>query len=105
MSRVEWPVITLKHDDIAEAFVARKTRDECVPKLSYQLSNDRKSITALTVNAGDNNCGTSIPVTVPNDVQSATGAVKEQKGKDPLTLWVTLGGSARSYSLSTPVTL
>ncbi|CAO2655486.1 Nn.00g042890.m01.CDS01 [Neocucurbitaria sp. VM-36] len=102
---VEWPVITLKHDDLAKAFIARKTRDECQPMLTYNLSNDRKSITGFTVNAKDSNCGTSIPVTVPGDVTSATSATKEQEGADPITLWVSLGGSSKAYSLSLSIIL
>ncbi|KAF2468683.1 putative extracellular serine-rich protein [Lindgomyces ingoldianus] len=96
----QWPIITLKHDDIAKAWINRKTRDECLPNLTYQLSSDRKTITGVTVNAANAKCSTPIPLTVPSGVASAASATKEQVGKDPLTLWVTLGGSAKSYSFS-----
>lgn len=96
-------MITLKHDDIAKAVIARRTRDECLPNLVYQLSDDRKTITGMTVNAKNANCETTIPVTVPSGVSAAASATKEQKGKDPLTLWVSLGGSAKTYSLATAV--
>jgi hypothetical protein len=96
-------VITLKHDDTAKAIIARKARDECQPSLSYQLSSDRKSITGVTVST-NSACGTTIPVTVPSDVQSSADASREQKGKDPLTLWVT-PGTARPYTLSTALKL
>ncbi|KAF2873687.1 putative extracellular serine-rich protein [Massariosphaeria phaeospora] len=96
----QWPVITLKHDDIAKAIINRKTRDECIPNLVYQLSDDRKAITGVTVNARNAKCNTAIPVTFPGGVASAASAIKEQVGKDPLTLWVTLGGNSKSYSLS-----
>ena len=69
----------------------------------YQLSSDRKSITGVTVSARNAQCGTAVPVTVPSDVSAATGATKEKKGKDPLTLWVTLGGSSKTYSLASAV--
>ncbi|KAF2008396.1 putative extracellular serine-rich protein [Aaosphaeria arxii CBS 175.79] len=101
----QWPIITLKHDDVANAIINRKTRDECLPNLSYQLSDDRKSITGLTVNARNTKCATALPVTVPGNVVSDAGATKEQVGKDPLTLWVTLGGSARSYNLGSSIKL
>ncbi|PSN66446.1 putative extracellular serine-rich protein [Corynespora cassiicola Philippines] len=99
----QWPVITLKHDDIARAVIARKTRDECLPNLIYQLSDDRRSITGVVVNAKNTQCETSFPVTVPGNVVSAASATKEKLGKDPLTLWVSLGGGAKSYSLSNAV--
>jgi hypothetical protein len=99
----QWPVVTLKHDDIAKAIINRKTLDECRPNLSYQLSDDRKSITSVVVNAANARCGTGIPVTFPGQVTSASSATKEQLGKDPLTLWVSLGGSRKTYTLSTPI--
>lgn len=98
-----WPVVTLKHDDIAKTIINRKTRDECRPNLVYQLSDDRKSITGVSVNAANGKCSTSIPVTFPSPVASAASATKEQLGNDPLTLWVSLGGSAKTYSLSNPI--
>ncbi|KAF1961030.1 hypothetical protein CC80DRAFT_544427 [Byssothecium circinans] len=99
----EWPIITLKHDDVAKAIIARRTCDECAPSLSYQLSDDRKSITGITVSAKNTKCETAIPVTVPSDVSSAASAKKEQVGKDPLTLWVTLNGGAKTYTLASAV--
>jgi hypothetical protein len=101
----QWPVITLKHDDIANAIINRKTRDECRPNMAYQLSDDRKSITGVIVNAGNAKCTTPLPVTFPGSVASASSATKEQVGKDPPTLWVTLGGSKKTYTLSSPIKL
>ncbi|PVI05419.1 hypothetical protein DM02DRAFT_650758 [Periconia macrospinosa] len=97
----QWPIITLKHDAIASAIVSRKTRDECSPTLSYTLSNDRASITGITVSAANKNCKVEIPVTFPGDVADATGAKtrKEQVGKDPLTLWVGLQGKEGVFGL------
>jgi hypothetical protein len=102
---VQWPVLTLKHDDIANAIINRKTRDECRPSLTYRLSDDRKSITGVTVNAANAKCATTIPVTVPGNVVTAASATKEQVGKDSLTLWVSLGGSAKTYSLASALKL
>ncbi|KAF2204158.1 hypothetical protein GQ43DRAFT_495699 [Delitschia confertaspora ATCC 74209] len=100
-----WPIITLKHDDIATQIINRMTRDQCVPNLTYQLSDDRKAITGIIVSAANTKCSTPIPVTFPGAVKSASSATKEQVGKDPLTLWVTLGGKAQSYTLSKPVSI
>lgn len=97
--RTNWPVITLKHDDVAKSIIARRTRDECAPNLVYTLADNRKSITSVTVGAANANCGTSIPVTVPSAITTASGATKEQVGKDPLTLWVSLGGNKKTYTL------
>ncbi|KAF2800213.1 hypothetical protein K505DRAFT_355893 [Melanomma pulvis-pyrius CBS 109.77] len=101
----QWPVITLKHDDIAQAIINRKTRDECIPNLTYQLSNDRKAIIGVVLDAKSSQCSTPIPVTFPGTVTSAASATKEQIGKDPLTLWVSLGGTSKTFSLGSAMKL
>ncbi|OAF98821.1 uncharacterized protein CC84DRAFT_1264795 [Paraphaeosphaeria sporulosa] len=99
---VEWPVITLKHDDTAKAIIARKLRDECRPSLVYRLSSDRKSITGISLSTLQPECINDIPVTVPTDVKDSADANREQRGKDPLTLWITAGiNSPRLFDLST----
>lgn len=99
---VEWPVITLKHDDTTKAIIARKLRDECLPSLVYQLSSDRKSITGISLSTIQPECISDIPVTVPTDVKDSQDGNREQKGKDPLTLWITAGiNSPRVFDLST----
>ncbi|KAF2808373.1 uncharacterized protein BDZ99DRAFT_445777 [Mytilinidion resinicola] len=102
---VTWPFITLKHDDLALQFVNRQTRDNCNPNINYNLSKDGKSIISVTVTANDNTCATTIPVTFPGPVTSTSGATTEQVGTDPLTLWVTMSGSARTYTLTTAIQL
>ncbi|OCK84856.1 hypothetical protein K432DRAFT_319527 [Lepidopterella palustris CBS 459.81] len=100
---VSWPIITLKHDDLAAQFINRQTRDGCSPNLKYNYSADGKSIVSVTVTTNSNTCGVPVPVTFPGPVTSTSGATTEQVGSDPLTLWVTMSGSARTYTLSTPV--
>lgn len=74
--------------------------------MTWQTSSDGKSIESVTVySAGGNKCGTTIPITVPAAVSSNTGATKEQLGTDPLTLWVTLSGEARTYKFSKAIPL
>lgn len=95
-------MITLKHDDIVKAIIARKLRDECLPSLVYQLSSDRKSITGISLTTTQPECVNDIPVTFPVDVKDSQDANREQKGKDPLTLWITAGvNSPRLFDLST----
>jgi hypothetical protein len=104
MSRLtNWPMITLKHDDIAVQFVNRMTRDGCNPKLTWNYSVDGKSIVGATISANGNTCSTPIPVTFPGPVVSANGGTTEQKGADPLTVWVTLAGSAKTFTLQNPI--
>jgi hypothetical protein len=105
MRLTTWPLVTKQHDALAEAFIARMTRDKCSPKLTYTLSADLKSITGVSVGATGNTCGTAIPVTFPVSASAASGGVSEQLGADPLTIWTTLSGSAVSFTLASPIAL
>jgi hypothetical protein len=74
--------------------------------MTWKTTTDGKSIESITVyTAGGNKCGTTIPITLPVDVSSSTGATKEQIGTDPLTLWVTMSGASRTYKFSRPIPL
>ncbi|KAF1955381.1 hypothetical protein CC80DRAFT_493267 [Byssothecium circinans] len=106
MRLTTWPFKTLKHDDLAAAFVNRQTRDLCRPSLAWKTSTDGSGIESITVyTAGGNRCGTTIPITVPSTPSSTTGATKEQVGTDPLTLWVTMSGAAQTYTFTKPILL
>lgn len=99
-----WPVVTLKHDDIAAQFTNRMALDGCNANLSYTYSTDGKHITGVTVTANGNTCSVPVPVTFPGPVTtSSSGVTYEQLGKDPITAWVTLSGSAVSFTMTTPV--
>jgi hypothetical protein len=100
---VQWPIISLKHDDMATTFANRMARDACAPNLSYTTSGT--TITAVTVTTIGNTCPVVIPVTVPGKVTSTQGFTTEQIGSDPLTIWVSMKGSPVTFTLSTPVSL
>jgi len=101
---VNWPIITLKSDDITAAFSSRMARDNCAPAMSYTLSSDAKSIVGVVVST-TNSCSVPIPVTVPGPITN-TGYTTEQIGNDPLTVWVPISsGKSVSLTLKTPVTL
>lgn len=97
---------TLKHDDIAQQFLNRQTRDLCRPSMTWKTSTNGASIESVSVfTAGGNSCGATIPVTVPGSVADSTGATREQLGSDPLTLWVSMSGASRTYRLSSALPL
>ncbi|ETN38636.1 uncharacterized protein HMPREF1541_06673 [Cyphellophora europaea CBS 101466] len=98
---VNWPMISLKQQDLAKAFLDRQTRDACKPKLTWTKSGS--TITGVTVSATGNTCSAPIPVTVPGSVTNTQGMRTEKVGNDPTTIWVTLSGSARTFTFSSPV--
>jgi len=101
--RVTWPIISMKHDDFATAFLNRMTRDGCFPSLTWTTDLTAGTITAVTLSALDNTCTTAIPVTFPGSVTSTQGFTTEQIGSDPLTIWVNMTGSPVTFTLSTPI--
>jgi len=100
-----WPIVSIKHDDIAAQFTNRMARDKCLPTLTYTYSTDGKSITGVTVGATDNTYPVQIPVTFPGLATSTVkaGATSEKIGTDPLTIWIKLSGAPITYTLTTPI--
>ncbi|KAF4633936.1 hypothetical protein G7Y89_g4169 [Cudoniella acicularis] len=90
---MDWPIISLKHDDFGASFAARMARDACVPGLTYTTNPTAKTLTAITLTTENGNkCSKPIPVTVPGTVTNLQGFTTEQIGSDPLTIWVNMTG-------------
>ncbi|RDL42047.1 Uncharacterized protein BP5553_02026 [Venustampulla echinocandica] len=102
---VKWPLVSQKHDDLAATFMSRMNRDACRPNFSWTVDSKSQTITGVTVGAIGNRCKEKIPLTLPGPVTSLQGATKEQRGSDPLTLWVTLSGKPVTFTLATPIPL
>ncbi|KAF1812708.1 hypothetical protein P152DRAFT_396947 [Eremomyces bilateralis CBS 781.70] len=100
---VDWPLLTLKHDDLAVSFADRMARDRCNPNIAWNYSSDGSQIVGATLTTTGNRCGKPLPVTFPGPVTSNNGGRAEQIGSDPLTVWVTINGSPVTFTLRTPV--
>jgi hypothetical protein len=98
-----WPIISQKHDDMAAAFLARMQRDNCAPKLQFNVNPTAKTITGVTLTTTGNTCGTKVPITVPGTVTNTQGFTTEKIGGDPLTIWVQLNGVPVTFTLTTPI--
>ncbi|KAL6353722.1 hypothetical protein LRP88_12713 [Fusarium phalaenopsidis] len=102
----DWPIVSLKHDDIAQYFLDRKTLDDCKPQLSYGFSDDGKTIESVTVTANGNTCSVPVPVTVPGGASASGGSSSSDTlGSEPTIEWVTLAGSPVTLTLSQPLTV
>ncbi|KAK3682052.1 hypothetical protein B0T22DRAFT_432386 [Podospora appendiculata] len=98
-----WPISSLKHDDIGDLFTRRMTLDGCNPNLTYNYSQDGKSIVSVTITANGNSCGVPVPVTVPGTATSSGSSTLDQVGSEPAIYWTTLSGSAVTLTLSAGV--
>lgn len=102
-SLVNWPMLSLSHDNLATAFANRLARDKCV--LTYKNTISKGNITAITLTP-TGQCPALVPVTLPGPVVSAASASKqEQIGNDPLTLWVDFSFRTFpvTFTLKTPI--
>jgi hypothetical protein len=103
-----WPVITLKHDDIAKLFLDRETRDSCSPNLVYTYAADGKTISGATLyTANGNTCSVPVPVTFPGTASVGTGgsASSDKVGSEPLIMWATMAGQPVTFSLGSAVSI
>lgn len=101
-----WPMISLKHDDIAQYFLDRQALDNCQPALSYGYAPDGASVISVTVSTKDNSCSVPVPVTIPDGTTITTGSgsvVNDKVGSEPPIQWVTLKGQPVTLKLSTGV--
>ncbi|KAI9900083.1 hypothetical protein N3K66_004345 [Trichothecium roseum] len=103
----DWPITSLKHDDTAKYFIDRMTLDGCQPQLSYTYASNGQSIASVTVTTNGNTCSVPVPVTIPSGSASASGgsSTLDQVGSEPPIVWVTMGGSPVTLSLSNAVAL
>lgn len=100
-----WPIISLKHDDIAQYFLDRQALDGCQPALSYGFSADGSTVTSVTVSANGNTCSVPVPVTIPDGTTTATGGTvtNDKVGSEPPIQWVKLSGQPVTLKLSAGV--
>jgi len=104
-SLVNWPLIALKIDDLVQVYIDRMTKDNCNPTTQLLYAN-ATTITGFTVGADGNTCPVPIPVTIPSgNVTDLLGSPVEQVGNDPMTIWVTLTGSPKTFTLTEPISL
>ncbi|KAK6532555.1 hypothetical protein TWF281_006740 [Arthrobotrys megalospora] len=101
---VNWPLITLKHDDIATAFKNRYQRDLCNVQVIQNIGDG--NILGVTVSTPDNTCPVEVAVTVPGGVKESGSNIRtEQIGSDLPTVWLKLNGQAITLTLRTPLPL
>ncbi|SPO01410.1 related to extracellular serine-rich protein [Cephalotrichum gorgonifer] len=100
----DWPIRTLKHDDIAQLFLDRKALDQCHPKIEYIFSTDTQTITGVNVHADGDSCGVPVPVTLAGAATASSGGVViDQVGSEPIVAWTSLSGSAVSLTFNSPI--
>ena len=107
-SLVNWPIVNVGNDQLFDYFTARMVKDQCNPttELVLTTSGNKTQITGFIVDCAGHTCPEPIPVTIPSgSVTNLQGSTTEQVGNDPLTIWVPLSGSPKTFTLTSPITL
>ncbi|KAF2667971.1 hypothetical protein BT63DRAFT_426819 [Microthyrium microscopicum] len=102
---VNWPILTIKHDDLATVFLNRMARDQCGYNLAWQHDSTNTHIISAVLTSNGNTCSAPVPVTFPGPATASVASTAEQIGNDPLTLWVKLTGSPITFTLTTPIAI
>src|SRR5690349_23733672 len=101
MRLTNWPITSIKHDDIAQYFLNRKALDACNVKLSYGFSKVGKIITHVVLSADNNQCSVPVPVTVSGGTAVLDGVFQTDiLGSEPAIQWVKLTGSPVKLTLN-----
>ncbi|EWC47302.1 hypothetical protein DRE_03421 [Drechslerella stenobrocha 248] len=100
---VNWPIRSLKQDDIAQKFVDRMNRDLYSGyRVAWTTSDDGSVIAGFTVDAANSSWTGQIPVMLPGAIVNNPSVARiEQYGTDPATVWVSTFPS--SFKLVTPI--
>ncbi|CEJ92823.1 hypothetical protein VHEMI08453 [[Torrubiella] hemipterigena] len=100
-----WPIVSLTHDQFANYFIDRMTRDACQPTAQYGYSDDGKTIVSVTVSTNGNTCSVPVAVSIPTGTVTGAGFSVENVGSEPPIVWVQMQGSPVTLTLCNPVTL
>jgi len=84
---VEWPMVSLKMDDLATKYLDRYMLEYCKSQSKFIVEDDE--VVGISVTASNGSC--NVPITLPKGVSPVSlpeGATSEQRGNDPVTVWV-----------------
>jgi hypothetical protein len=93
---VDWPIISLKMDDLAKTYIKRMDRIRCNPEYKININDSTHVIESVDIiSSGD--CEIPLFVCKTGEIDSTTVDSIEQIGNDPKTAWIKLtGGTPRS---------
>jgi len=93
---VDWPIISLKMDDLAQTYIKRMDRIRCNPEYKININDSTHVIESVDItSSGD--CEIPLFVSKTGEIDSTTVDSIEQVGNDPKTAWIKLtGGTPRS---------
>jgi len=93
---VDWPIISLKMDDLAKSYIKRMDRIRCNPEYKMTINDDTHIIEGVEI-AASGECEIPLFLSRGGDIDTTTVDSVEQVGNDPKTAWIKLtGGTPRT---------
>jgi len=83
-----WPLVTLKMDDLVQTYLARLEKQQCQPVFTMVIDDASLNISEIKVSATKGQC--TVPFLAIRDNTFAQGSYNEieQRGEEPETAWI-----------------
>ncbi|KAJ1564226.1 hypothetical protein HK096_009042, partial [Nowakowskiella sp. JEL0078] len=95
-----WPVITIKQDDLANVFLKRWKRLSCGINSTLLFDSTNTMIVGIHVSS----LGTcEVPITVPDTATYPVGSEAKKIGSQPLVVKLKMSGDSQTIMLGTPI--
>jgi hypothetical protein len=92
---VDWPIISLKMDDLAQTYIKRMDRIKCNPEYRIVVNEDTRVVQSVEINASGA-CEVPLFLSRGGEIDKSTVDSIEQFGNDPKTAWIKLDGTPKS---------
>jgi len=93
---MNWPLVSLKMDDLAATYIQRLEQKNCQPQYTMVIDDSSFKINEIKVSSTTGSC--KVPLFVIRDTEIDKGTVSEieQRGMDPATAWIDITESPKS---------
>ncbi|OUM69206.1 hypothetical protein PIROE2DRAFT_19724 [Piromyces sp. E2] len=92
---VDWPIISLKMDDLAQTYIKRMDRVKCNPEYKIVVDEDSRVIQSIEITS-NGSCEVPLFLSRNGEIDKSTVDSIEQFGNDPKTAWIKLNGTPKT---------
>jgi len=92
---VDWPIISLKMDELAQTYIKRMDRIKCNPEYRLVVNEDSRIVQSVEISA-NGKCEIPLFLSRGGDIDKSTVDSIEQFGNEPGTAWIKIDGAPKS---------
>ncbi|OUM59547.1 hypothetical protein PIROE2DRAFT_67677 [Piromyces sp. E2] len=90
----EWPMISIKMDDLAQTYLTRLDKENCKPKYTMVVDNTSFKISEIKIQSTTGECKVPLFAIRNSEFDQKTVDEIEQIGNEPQTAWITINDKA-----------